>query len=255
VFLLEKWYGDVVTAQGEGAIVYAARLRCGPLRIGYGATLVLTGGDGWTPIEQATVRRVQLPRLESELATWSNVALRADARWWRDAAPIECCLIDGPDGAMHWRCHMPRAVARVQIGSAVCRGLGYVEQLQLSIPPWKLPFRGGALRWGRYLSAQHTIVWIEWTGANPRQWVWLDGVPQTSLASLDGGRRLVFQESRAIRDQPLITTIRSALPKLGRRLADDLGAACEHKRLSRAVLVNGAGSVDEGWAIHEEVLW
>jgi len=45
------------------------------------------------------------------------------------------------------------------------------------------------------------------------------------------------------------------LPKLARRLAGVLAAAREHKRLSRAALVNGAGVLDEGWAIHEEVLW
>ena len=253
MFLLEKWYGDVVTARGDGAIIYAARLCWGPLRVRYGATLVFT--DGQVPLEQATVRRVALPGLEPGVARWSNAALGTDAHWRRDAAPIECCLIDGPDGAIHWTCHMPRAIAHVQIGSAIFSGLGYVEQLKLSIPPWKLPFRGGALRWGRYLSPRHAIVWIAWTGVDARQWTWLDGVEQPGLESLDGGRRLVFQESRAIRAQSLLTTIRSPLPKLARWLGNDLGAAREYKHLSRAVLVNGAGPVDEGWAIHEEVLW
>ena len=255
MFLLEKWYGDVVTAEGAGAIVYAARLRWGPLRFAYGATIVFTGAE--PPQANATVRRVPMPRLEPEVATWRHTALRADARWCRDAAPIESCLADGPDGSIRWRCHMPRALARVQIGDAILHGLGYVEQLQLTIPPAKLPFRGGSLRWGRYLSSQHAIVWIEWTGAHPRQWAWLDGVGQTGLADLDGGRRLVFHESRAIRDQPLLTTIRLPLPHLARRLTGSLRAAREHKRLSRAALVNGDGAapLDEGWAIHEEVLW
>jgi hypothetical protein len=255
VFLLEKWYGDVVTAQGAGAIVYAARLRWGPLRFGYGATIVFTGAD--PPRASATVRGVGMPRLESEVATWRHAALHADARWCRDAAPLESCLADGPDGSIRWNCHMPRAVARVQIGDAILHGLGYVEQLQLTIPPAKLPFRGGSLRWGRYLSPQHAIVWIEWTGANPRHWAWLDGVGQTGLANLDGGRRLVFHESRAIRDQPLLTTIRLPSPHLARRLTGVLDAAREHKRVSRAALVKGddATPLDEGWAIHEEVLW
>jgi hypothetical protein len=254
VFLLEKWYGDVVTAQGAGAIVYAARLRWGPLRFGYGATIVFTGAD---PAQaNATVRRVPMPRLESDVATWRHPTLHADARWCRDAAPLESCLADGPDGSIRWNCHMPRAVARVQIGDAILHGLGYVEQLQLTIPPAKLPFRGGSLRWGRYLSPQHALVWIEWTGANPRHWAWLDGVGQTGLANLDGGRRLVFHESRAIRNQSLLTTIRLPFPQLARRLTGVLDSAREHKRLSRAALVNGdSAPLDEGWAIHEEVLW
>lgn len=255
VFLLDKWYGDVVTAQGSGAIVYAARLRWGPLRLGYGSTLALT--DAHAPTSRATVRRVAMPQLEGRTATWRNTTLQADARWSRDAAPIERCLLDGPDGAIRWQCHMPRAVARVQIGSTILEGLGYIEQLQLTIPPAKLPFRGGALRWGRYLSSRHAIVWIEWTqpDGHARQWAWLDGVERPGLASLDRGWRLVFHESRALRNQPLLATVGLPLPKLARRLAGVLAAAREHKRLSRAALVNGAGVLDEGWAIHEEVLW
>lgn len=253
VFLLEKWYGDVVTAQGAGAIVYAARLRWGPFRFHYGATLALT--EAGVPATNATVRGVAMPRLEPEAATWRNTTLRVTARWRRDADPIAACLVDGRDGVIRWMCHMPRAVARVQIGDASFHGLGYVEQLQLTIPPTKLPFRGGALRWGRYLSPRHALVWIDWTGADPRQWVWLDGVKQAGVTNLDDGRRLVFGAGRAIRDQPLLATIGMPLPRLARRLARTLDAAREHKRLSRATLVNGAGPLDEGWAIHEEVLW
>jgi hypothetical protein len=253
VFLLEKWYGDVVTAQGggAGAIVYAARLGWGPLRAGYGATLLF--GD--SPRGSATIRGVALPRLASDIATWRNEALSADASWCRDADPIESCLADGPEGAIRWTCHMPRAVAHMRIGDTTFHGLGYLEQLVLTLPPAKLPFRGGALRWGRYLSTQHALVWIAWTGAEPRQWAWLDGVAQAGVENLDGGWRLVFHESRPIRDQSLLTTIRLPLPQLARRLAGALGTVREHKRVSRATLVNGAGSVDEGWAIHEEVLW
>lgn len=250
VFLLEKWYADVVTAQGQGAIVYAARLRWGPLRIAYGATLVFS--EGHARRVKTTVRRVALPWLDRDVATWQNAALGVEARWCRDAEPIESYLADGPDGAIRWQCHMPRAVARVQIGDAAFNGLGYVEQLELTIPPAKLPFRGGALCWGRYLSHRHAVVWIEWTGADPRQWVWLDGVEQYSL---DSGWRLVLHESRVIRDQPLLATIRVPFPKLARRLARTLNAAREHKRLSHATLLNDASPVDEGWAIHEEVLW
>lgn len=244
VFHLEKWYGDVVTAQGAGAVVYAARLRWGALRVGYGAALILT--DGHAPTGDATVRGVAMPRLETPLATWRNAALRADARWCRDAAPIKCRLMDGPDGAIQWTCHMPRAVARVKIGSSTVTGLGYLEQLQLSIPPWKLPFR--ELHWGRYLSPRHCAVWIDWAGDDSRRWSWLDGVEQA-------GWRIVFDQSRTIRDQPVVNTIGLPLPDLARRLAGQFGRARERKRLSRAVLMNEAGPLDEGWAIHEEVMW
>jgi hypothetical protein len=253
VLHLEKWYGDVITPGGDGAIVYAARLHWGPLRVGYGAALTVTRGSA--PTELATVGGVVLPRLEAEAASWTNASLRADARWCRDAGPIACRLVDGVDGAIHWTCHMPRAIARIQIGDTTLRGLGYLEQLELSLPPWKAPFWGSSLRWGRYSSPQHAVVWIEWTGAHARQWAWFDGTLQDGLDRLDGGWQLVLRESRVIRNRPLVATIGASIPILAARLPGALGAAHEHKYLSRAALVNGSGLVDEGWAIHEEVTW
>jgi len=252
VFLLEKWYGDVVTTQGEGAILYAARLRWGPLRVAYGATLVF---DTDATRSESSIRRVAMPRIDANASTWRNETLGVDATWCRDAAPIDTRLVDEPVGSIQWTCHMPRALACVRVGAVTLHGVGYVEQLRMTIPPAAWPFRGGVLRWGRYGSPAHTLVWIEWTGLSQRRWVWLDGAPQVGLDCLDGERRLVLQDTRPIRDQPLLTTIRVPLPKLARRLAGTLDAVREHKCLSRATLVNGAGQVDAGWAIHEEVQW
>jgi hypothetical protein len=255
VFLLEKWYGDVVTNHAAGvggAILYAARLRWGPLRVGYGATLTFGAG---TPRTESRVRRVAMPTIDASAATWRNTALDVEATWCRDAEPIAARLVDGADGSIQWTCHMPRARARVRRGAVTVLGLGYVEQLRLTIPPARWPFRGGTLRWGRYLSPAHTLIWIAWTGRDPRRWVWLDGVPQPDLDTLDGGQRLVLHERHAIRDEPLLTTIGIPLPELARRLSRTLGAARECKHLSRASLMNGAGATDTGWAIHEEVQW
>ncbi len=252
VFLLEKWYGDVVTSHGAGAIVYAARLRWGPLRVAYAATVVF---DASASRSQSSIRHVTMPRIDGHAATWRHETLGVDATWCRDAEPLDSCLVDGPDGSIRWTCHMPRALARVRVGETTLHGLGYLEQLRLTIPPAELPFRGGVLRWGRYVSPAHALVWIEWTGRDPQRWVWLNGVPQTGPDGLDGNLRLVLHDSRPIRDDPLLTTIRVPLPKLARRLAGTLDAVREHKHLSRGALVSGAGPVDTGWAIHEEVEW
>ena len=258
MFLLDKWYCDVVTDQGSGAILYAARLRWGPFRVGYAAFLCLA--DGTAPREQATRRHVVLPERDGDVATWSNRSLHIEGRWWRDAPPVERRLAEGPDGTIEWMCHMPRARASVHIGDAQLAGLGYVERLRLSIPPWKLPFR--TLRWGRYLSSRHWLVWIDWDGSHSRRWAWLDGVEQPGaafsadgLVGLDDDRQLVHEEGRDIRDQPVLATLRGPLPALARRLAGALERSHEHKRLAHGSILQAGRPVDRGWSVYEEVAW
>jgi hypothetical protein len=258
MFLLAKWYCDVVTDAGACAIIYAARLRWGPLRVGYASTLYLAADA--PPQEAATLRRVASPRADGDCLTWRNAPLRAEACWRRDAPRIERCLAHGPDGDVAWTCHMPRARASVQIGDAHLEGLGYVESLRLAMPPWKLPFR--TLRWGRHLSAEHCLVWIVWTGGEERRWVWLDGVEQPAatlhdggLVGLAGGAELLWHDGRDLRDRPLLATIAGPLPALARRLAGPLAHLHEHKRLAPSAIVRAGRPLDHGWTVSEDVTW
>lgn len=206
MFQLEKWYGDVATSQEAGAcaILYSARLHWGPMRLGYAATIHLSADRPAAPREATTWRGGALPLLDGDRITWRNAPLRVTADWRRDAPAIARRLANGPDGEIDWTCHFPRARAGVRIGSDRLEGLGYVERLRLTIPPWKLPFR--ALRWGRHLSADHYLVWIDWSGGDTRRWVWLDGVEQPAatvgehgVAGLEGGGELRWSEGGGTR--------------------------------------------------------
>jgi len=258
MFLLHKWYLDVVTDQGAAAIFYAARLQWGPVRTRYASALYAAPGDA--PREQATRRQIEWPREDNDILTWHSRPLGVLGRWRRDAAPIERVLADDPAAAIHWTCHMPRARVSVQAGDASLEGLGYVESLRLTVPPWKLPFR--TLRWGRHVSSRHSVVWIEWTGAEARRWVWLDGVLQPAatladagLSGLEGGSALRLEPCRGLRDSPVLSTIGGPLPVLARRLAGPLGRMHESKRLARSAIVSNGRQLDQGWTVHEEVTW
>jgi len=258
MFLLVKWYCDVVTDDGACAIIYAARLRWGPLRVGY-AAIFHAAVDG-TSAETATVRRVASPRRDGDSLVWGSAPLRAAARWQGDAPPITCCLADGPNGSVDWTCHMPRARATVRVGDVHLEGLGYVESLRLTVPPWQLPFR--ALRWGRHLSPEHHLVWIDWSDGVERRWVWLDSVEQLAatphdggIANLVGGRELRWQNARDLRDRPVLAALHGPLPVLATRLAGPLGRLHERKRLAPSAIVRADGADDQGWTVFEEVTW
>jgi hypothetical protein len=258
MFSLVKWYCDVVNDAGTGAILYSARLRWGLLRASYASIQYFAPATA--PVEQATHRRVAMPRLEGDVLRWSNAPLRVEGRWLRDAPAIARLLAQGPDGTVQWCCHMPRARAEVQVGEARLEGLGYAETLHLTVPPWKLGLE--TLHWGRHLSPAHWVVWIEWLGGYERRWVWLDGQEQPTARLSDGGirglsddRHLVLGSAHDLRDRAVLTTIRGPLPSLARRLSGRLGRLREHKRLASSSIVRQNCPLDYGWTVYEDVTW
>jgi hypothetical protein len=258
MFLLSKWYLDVVTERGDAAIFYVARLRWGALRLGYAAGFLARAGP--PAREAATLRGVTWPRREAGGVEWRNAPLDIRGRWMATAPPIRRVLLTTPEGSIHWTCHMPRARASVQWGGTTLEGTGYAERLRLSIPPWRLPFR--TLRWGRHASDLHSLVWIAWSGDDERSWVWLDGEEQSGAAvgdsgvsGLTGDRGLAIRDSRDVRDRRVLATLAAHLPLLVRRAAGPLGRMQEHKRLSQTSLVRGRTSLDRGWTLHELVTW
>lgn len=257
MFALRKWYLDVVTEDGAAAILYAARLGWGPLRAAYSSMLLATPDA--PPRERAARGRVEWPRDETDTIRWEHHSFRVRGEWVRNADAIERTLAEYPEGAVQWSCRMPCARASVDIGDTHLEGLGYVECLDLSIVPWKLPFH--RLRWGRYTSPRHSAVWIAWEGGDERRWVWLDGTDQPSasindgLSGLEDGGALVLEAGRTLRDRGLIPAIRGPLPALARRVAGPLGRMHECKSLARGVMTSTSWSPDHGWSIYEVVSW
>lgn len=258
MFTLDKWYLDLVTDDGTALIGYAADLRWHAVRLRYASLLVNRPGHG--PHEQAIVRGVTAPDVAGDSLQWRSRPLRVEGEWQRLTPPIEATLLETPAGMITWSCLFPRARATVEVGDARYEGLGYAEQLRLSLAPWDFPFR--ALRWGRHLSAGHSLVWIEWEGPLARHWVWLDGAPQPAarvvsdgVIGLAAGCVLHWDSGREVRRRSVIEAINDAAPAVVRRLTGRIGSMDEHKRLSRSTLVADGKVLDEGWAIHEEVTW
>jgi hypothetical protein len=257
-FLLSKWYLDVVTENGAVAILYAARLRWGRLRVSYAS--LLHDVPGGLHREQATVRRVERPRLLGDDLTWQNGALGVRGTWRRAAAPIRRNLLRNTAGAIQWACHMPLARTTVRCGDTVLCGLGYVENLRLSLPPRRVPF--DTLRWGHHVSDGRSLVWITWAGGEQRRWVWLDGVEQPDAAVTDdglhglaGGTALRLEACRVVHDRRVLPALAHVLPPLARHAGGSLARMREIKRLDRSALGHATATAAHGWALHEVVTW
>jgi len=257
-FLVSKWYFDLVTDAGAVVLLYAGRLRWGPLRASYAA--VLCDAPGGEHRDEATIGRVERPRRSGHDISWGCEPLGVHGTWRSTAQPFRRTLLRSAGGAIQWACLAPRASAEVQCGSTTLRGLGYVEYLRLSLPLWKLPF--DTLRWSRYTSERRSLVSIVWAGGEVRRWVWMDGVEQRDAEVTDGGvsglaagETLTVEPGRVLRDRRVAAAVTASLPALAARLGGKLARMREVKRVSRGTLATGSGATDRGWTVHEVVTW
>jgi hypothetical protein len=258
MFALHKWYLDVVTDEGDTLVTYAARLRWRQLRLSYAA--VLHSPPSGPAREASSFGRVGRPQLEDDLLIWEHAPLHLCGRWRRTSPAVRRTLLRTGDGAIRWTCHQPSARATVECEGRTLDGVGYVECLSLTIPPWKLPFR--TLCWGRHASDRHAVVWIDWSGRDGRQFIWLDGVEQlgarldgASVRGLADGAELQVRWLRDICRRPALARLSDHLPIGIQRLMTPLHGMREHKQLARSAIIRNGTPLDRGWTVFEEVAW
>lgn len=243
-FHLTKWYGDCVTAAGECRIGYWAELEWRGLHVRYAA--VLEGGAG----TRTTVRAGQGPRREGAGYRWVEPALEVDWRWEAAAPGYRVEWMEG----VAWECVMPAARAEAGV-----EGDGYLERLEMTIEPWRLPIE--RLRWGHYAGGGDSLVWVDWAGPVCRRLVLRRGAPVEAAEIGDGrvrlasGEELVCDEGKTLRAGPLGRNVLAAVPALKRLAPLRLLRVEEQKRLSRAAVRRAGEAVSEGWAVHEVVRW
>ncbi len=254
MFRMRKWYADCVAADGTAVVAYWARLSWGVLRLRYAATLARRDG---AVSEAATLRAGPEPRPEPGGIAWRCGRLGIEGHWQALGPPVRRTLLASGEGSVEWSCLLPRARGRVTLpdGAAV-EGLGYVERLDLTLRPWRLPIR--ELRWGRFLSDGAGVVWIEWRGPRPLTLLSVNGsdadgaeVGDNAVAWRAG--RLELEPGSVLREGALGTTALARVPLVPLLAPRAVREMHECKRLRRGRLVGGDGSVETGWAIDEVV--
>lgn len=258
-FLISKWYMDCVADDGTAFIGYNARLQWRSLSIDYSSTLRQSGSE--PAAVHTTIVGSTFPVENDGTITWRSDKLKTSGTWTARSEPIEQTILDCDAGAIRWRCVAPSADAKVIFdGGDTISGLGYCEHISISIPPWQMPI--DELRWGRFLTKDSYVVWIDLKGSAPVTMVFEDGVRNEreivtdDRIQLHGDQRMLkFEESRTLRSGSIAATALSSVPLLSSLLSSNGLMMDETKWCSRGVL-SGIGVPDKtGWAIHEVVRW
>lgn len=251
MFHLRKWYFDAVDAQGRVVIGYAAWLRLGVLRWRYSGLLVRQLGCSATTRSKFGAARE--PSVHRDGVDWACEELGVTGRWRATSGKggVRRTLAPGVD----WDAVLPSSHAEVEICGERWSGVGYVECMEMRVPPWRLPI--DELRWGRWIGERTSIVWIEWKQRETMRCVICDGCT-VACASL-GDREvrgeswnLELQRDTTLREGELGKTVLSTAPCLKRLSPVRMVQTREEKWLSRGMLTSERG-VEHGWAVHEVV--
>lgn len=256
---ISKWYMDCVSEAGDVLVGYSTIIRWRGLTKGVSSTLEHTEATG--PRTRVSLWGFEFPELDGTTLRWRSRPLGVDGEWIAEEPPVKRRLLDTGEGFIDWSCYQPRARVRVaRSGSPEpIEGYGYAEHLRTTVRPWELPIE--ELRWGRFVAAGQSLVWIEWRGPRPLALAFHDGraVEVTALGDdelvLENGARLQLDDHLALREGPLVSTVFSKTPLLRSLLPDKMLQTYECKWRSRARLSCPGLQDSRGWAIHEVVRW
>ena len=156
---------------------------------------------------------------------------------------------------------MPKANGKISLpDNQNIIGLGYTEKLKMTLRPWQLPFN--QLRWGRFLSADYSIVWVKVSGDSRLNLLYLNGIQKNDalitdeqIALNNGDLLLVFSNKVVLREGTLISTALANIPGLNSVFPKNILNIYEKKWRSKGVLKEGNKIIAKGWVIHEVVRW
>lgn len=260
-FNLKKWYFDGISDDGRALICYSAVMSWRMLSVQYASYLYLDGkGQAHS---ESRFRDAPLPAVQGETIRWTDTKLRISGEWHAAAAPLRTKLHDSEEGFLDWHCYQPAATCHIQLrDEAPIAGYGYVECLEMTIPPWKMGFH--ELRWGRFAHPENPVVWIDLRGEPNRSWVFngqeltRNGEVTDHIVKIPASdTELVFSGHTPIEDkQKIMEVVQSVIgwmPGFDQFTPLHFLKAQETKWRSLGTLKTPGQPETKGWVIHELV--
>ena len=134
---------------------------------------------------------------------------------------------------------------------------GYTERLHIGIAPWNLPI--SELTWGRYLSNEHTVIWIRWSGALPKCLVYHNGIciPNAIVdtESITWSSHELRLPKVVMRNDTIGKSVFRKFTSIMKMFPSAIMGLRETKWCGTGTLFHEGKLVDSGVVIHELVRW
>jgi hypothetical protein len=259
-FYIDKWFLDFTGNDGEAMIFYAAKL------IWHGLSANYTSWLNYDPKSGVKVksrfRNVHFPEKNENSIAWGDKKFGVSGKWNSNAKPIQARIHDSDEGYLDWFCFQPASKVQLIINGKSLLGKGYAEQLIMTVPAWKIPM--DELRWGRFVSEENNLVWIELRKDERKKWLWVNGKKEvdciiedesvsvpTKNITLELDKYVVLESEKKILS--VVEKIIRYIPGFNKLIPLQFIMADETKWLSNGRFQTNGKTVSEGKAIHELV--
>ncbi len=254
-FKLDKTYLDCIDSEGNCFIVYWAKLEYLFLNITYSG-LIFSSRNGITK-EKSSFRLFPRPVIQDKIK-YSNPHTGVSGIWGKlDQSIISLLYSDPQENKILWDCHHPKAQVEITYENKTFSGYGYSETILLPIKPWELPIE--ELRWGRFLSENVTIVWIEWRYQHPVNKLYYNGTlyedaifKENSIGFGQGKYKILMENPIVVREGKLGKIINST-PWLKTFFNSKILQTVEIKYKSKTTFYEDRKTIEHGWSLYEVV--
>lgn len=243
----------MVDNQGRVFIGYDARLHWKALKLGYRGFIIYQESQGVLEKGEFLFKEEPIARGDKKIFyRFGDV----NGCWVREGESVEETLLVSEQGKIAWSCIQPRSDVTLTYESELFSGKGYLEKISLTIPPWKLPIQ--ELYWGRFHSAQNTLVWIRWVGSQPNVWIYHNSKRVSGTVTEErisfGNCMLDLNNSVILRNDSVGNTLFRGFQNLMKLFPTRILNLKETKWAGQGVLKSG-DYFEVGTVIHEKVVW
>lgn len=252
MFYLKKYYFDGIDHNGNTFILYYAILKLFGIKIPYSSYLLFTDNES---VEKSNLTHSSIGKNNT---FFKNNSLKIKGNWTTTEVPFSEILFDNKIGKIRWNCCLPKGSFNTTINGKSFSGLGYSEILEMNFPVWKLPI--STLKWGRFLSENHTIIWIEWIGKEPLKKVFWNEKPYPEAEISDKGVHFPLQKAYLKFEKPItiknekLLSIADKYPFLKLFFSKNFLNSNETKFVSNSSLLT-ENQTETGYSLYEIVLW
>jgi hypothetical protein len=256
-FKLEKLYFDLIDKDGNCFILYWAKLHWWFFKFTYSGILFSNSSDH--TYEKSSLKKIIKPT-GTDNTQFDHPDLQFKGQWIRLDPAVSLLLYkDEWKHSVFWNCYQPKSRAEIKFKNQSYQGLGYTESILLEIQPWKLPIY--ELKWGRFLSDNYCVIWIQWQGEHPLNKLFCNGqlyedaVFENNIIKFNQDQfKLEFLDPTIIRSGSLAEVL-SSMPWFKMLFKKSVLNTIERKCKSITRFYQREQLVERGWSIFETVIW